>query len=66
MSHNPFPNTEINNTSPKESERIIKSIEVQNSHGYDGFTNLNYICNKSIGSGTFSTHLKYSIVKPLF
>jgi hypothetical protein len=27
---------------------------------------LSYICNKSIRSGTFSTHLKYSIVKPLF
>jgi Notch-like protein len=27
---------------------------------------LNYICNKSYRSGTFPTHLKYSIVKPLF
>jgi Notch-like protein len=27
---------------------------------------LNYICNKSIKSGTFPTCLKYSIVKPLF
>jgi Notch-like protein len=27
---------------------------------------LNYICNKSIRSGAFPTHLKYSIVKPLF
>jgi hypothetical protein len=27
---------------------------------------LNYICNKSIRSGTFPTPLKYSIVKPLF
>jgi Notch-like protein len=27
---------------------------------------LNYICNKSIRSGTFPAPLKYSIVKPLF
>jgi hypothetical protein len=27
---------------------------------------LKYICNKSLRSGTFPTHLKYSIVKPLF
>jgi hypothetical protein len=27
---------------------------------------LNYICNKSIRSGTFPSRLKYSIVKPLF
>jgi hypothetical protein len=51
---------------------------VKNSHGYDGITTemlkasapyisspLNYICNKSIRPGTFPTHLKYSIVKPL-
>jgi hypothetical protein len=47
--------------------------------GYDGITTqmlkvsapyisspLNYICNKSIRSGTFPTCLKYPIVKPLF
>jgi hypothetical protein len=79
LSHNPFPNITFNNTSTKEIERIIKSIRVKNSHGYDGITTkklkvsvlyisspLNYICNKSIRSGTFSTCLKYSIVKPLF
>jgi hypothetical protein len=27
---------------------------------------LNYICNKTITSGTFPTHLKHFIVKPLF
>jgi hypothetical protein len=27
---------------------------------------LNCICNKSIRSGSFHTHLNYSIVKPLF
>jgi hypothetical protein len=79
ISHNPFPNIKCNNTSTKEIEGIIHSITVKNSHGYDGITIkmlkvsapyisflLNYICNKSIRSGTFPTHLKYSIVKLLF
>jgi hypothetical protein len=78
ISHNPFPNIIFNNTTTKEIERIIKSIRVKNSHGYDGITTkmlkasapyisspLNYICSKSIRSGTFPTPLKYSIVKAL-
>jgi hypothetical protein len=77
LSPNPFPDIKFN-TSTKEIERIIKSI-VKSSHGYDGITTkmlkvsapyisspLNYICNKSIRSGTVPTRLKYSIVKPLF
>jgi hypothetical protein len=79
ISHNPFPNIKFNNTSIKKIERIIKSVRVNNSHGYDGITtemlkvsapyissSLNYICNKSIRSGTFPSCLKYPIVKPLF
>jgi hypothetical protein len=78
ISHNPFPNIKLNNISTKELGRIIKSIRVKNSHEYGGITKkvlkvsapyisspLNYICNKFIKSGTFPTHLKYSIVKPL-
>jgi hypothetical protein len=38
ISHNPFPNITFNNTSTKEIERIINSIKVKNSHGYDGIT----------------------------
>jgi hypothetical protein len=77
--HIPLPNITCNNTLTKEIEGIVYSIRVKNSYGYDGFTIkmlkvnvpyirslLNYICNKSIRSGTFPTHLKYSIVKPLF
>jgi hypothetical protein len=77
--HNPFPNIKCNNTSTKEIERMLKSITVKNSHGYDGITTkilklsapyisspLNYICNKSVRSGTFPTCLKYSNVKPIF
>jgi hypothetical protein len=79
ISHNPFPNIKFNNTSTKEIERIIKSIKVKILHGYGSITTkmlkvsapyisspLNYRCNKSIRSGTFPTHLKHSIVKPLF
>jgi hypothetical protein len=75
ISHNPFPNIKFNNTSTKEIERIMKFGRVRNSHGYDGITAisapylnspLNYICNKSIRSGTFPICLKYPIVKPLF
>jgi hypothetical protein len=74
--HNPFPNVKFNNSSTKEIEGIINSIRVKNLRGYDGITTkmlkvsapyrsspLNYICNKSIRSGTFPTPLKYSIVK---
>jgi hypothetical protein len=69
----------MQSTSTKEIERIIKSIRVKNSHGYDGINTkmlkvnapyisspLNYICNKSIRLGTFPSRLKYPIVKPLF
>jgi hypothetical protein len=79
IAHNPFPNIKFNNTSTKETERIINSIRVKNSHEYDGISAkmlkvsapyisspFNYICNKSTRSGTFLTRLKYSIVKPLF
>jgi hypothetical protein len=79
ISHNTFPNITFNNTSTKDIERIVKSIRVKNLHWYDGITTkmlkasapyisspLNYICNKSIMSGPFPTHLRYSIVKPLF
>jgi hypothetical protein len=60
ISH-PFPNIKFNNASTKETERIINSVD-----GYDGYkmpevsspyisSPLNYICNKSIRSGTFPT-----------
>jgi hypothetical protein len=57
VSYTPFHNINCNNTSNKETERIIKSIRVKNLHGYDGMTTkmlkvgapyisspLNYIC----------------------
>jgi hypothetical protein len=66
ISHNPFPNIKFNNTSTKEIERIINSIRVKNSHGYDRITikmlkvsapyissPLNQICIKSISLEPF-------------
>jgi hypothetical protein len=57
----------------------MKSLRLKNSHGYGEISTkilkvsapfisspLNYICIKSIVSGTFPIRLKYSIVKPFF
>jgi hypothetical protein len=76
---NSFRNITFKNSSTKEVERIIRSLGLKNSHGYDEISTkilkvsapfisspLNYILNKSITSGIFPTRLKYSIVKPLF
>jgi len=65
-------------TTPKEIEKIIKSLKSKNSHGYDGIPMkilkvstpfitfpLTYICNKSLSSGIFPSRLKFSEIKPL-
>jgi hypothetical protein len=75
---NPFPNIIFENTT-KEIKDIIKSLKSKNSFGFDKISviilkistpfivaPLNYICNRSILSGTFPTQLKFSVVKPLF
>ena len=76
---NPFPNINLKSVSTKEIKNIIKSLNPQNSSGYDGISTkllkisspfitspLTHICSKSISSGTFPDHLKYAVVKPLF
>jgi hypothetical protein len=76
--HKPFPSIKFNNTSIKEIEKISNSLKIQESSGYDEISTkilktsapficspLNYICNKSILSGTFPTRLKNAVVKPL-
>ena len=63
----------------KEIEKIISSLQSENSYGYDDISMkilkinapfiscaLNYICNKSVSPGIFALPLKYSIMKPLF
>jgi len=76
--HKPFPSTKLKNTPPKEIEKIINSLKIKESSGYDEVSTkilnisapfisspLSYICYKSMLSGTFPTRLKYVIVKPL-
>ena len=68
----------LNYTTPKEIEKIIKSLKSKNSHGYDGIpmkilkvstpfitSPLTYTCNKSVSSGIFPSWLKFSEIKPL-
>jgi hypothetical protein len=75
----PIPNIKWNYTSTKEIAKIIKSFQSKNSHGYDRISvkilklsipfiisPLTYIFNRSLSSGTFPTHLKFSEIKPLF
>jgi len=76
--HKPLPSIKFKNTSPKETEKIINSLKIKESSGYDEVSTkilkisapfisspLSYICNKSMSSGTFPTRLKYATVKPL-
>jgi hypothetical protein len=76
--HKPFPSIKFKNMSTKEIERIINSLKIKETSGYDEISTkilktsapfisspLSYICNKSMLSGTFPTTLKYVIVKPL-
>jgi hypothetical protein len=76
---NPLPIITFENTTIKEINDIIKSLKSKKSFGYDEISVkilkistpfivalLNYICNRSILSGTFPTRIKYSVVKPLF
>jgi hypothetical protein len=75
----PFPNINLQFSSSKEVENIIKCFKPKNSSGYDGISTkllkisssfisllLTYICNKSMSSGIFPDRLKYAVVKPLF
>jgi hypothetical protein len=76
--HKPFPSIKFKNTSTKEIEKIINSLKIKESYGYDEISTkilkinapfisspLSYIRNKSMLSGTFPTRLKYAIVKQL-
>jgi hypothetical protein len=73
-----FSNMRLRNTSTKEIEEIIKSLKSKNTYGYDGISTkilkasipfisspLTHICNKSLSSGGFPSHLKFSEIKPL-
>jgi len=74
----PCSNMRLKYTTPKEVEKITKSLKSKSSHGYDGIpmkfvkvstpfitSLLTYICNKSLLSGIFPSWLKFSEIKPL-
>ena len=76
--HAPFPSIKFQNTSTREIEKMINSLRMKNSYGYDEISTkvlkisapfisspMCYICNKSMLSGIFPTRLKYATVKPL-
>jgi hypothetical protein len=75
---NPFPNIQLQFSTTKEIQNIIKSLNPKKS-GYDEISTkllkissayitspLNHIHNTSFLSGTFPQRLKYSTVKPIF
>jgi hypothetical protein len=62
----------------KEIKDIIESLKSKNSYGYDGISMkilklstpfivspLTYICNRSLSTGIFPSHLKYSQIHPI-
>jgi len=76
--HKLFPIIKFKNTSPKEIETLINSLKIKEPSDCDEvstkilkisapFINspLSYTHKKSMLSGTFTTRLKYAIVKPL-
>jgi hypothetical protein len=69
----------IKTYSPTEITSIIKALKKKNSHEFDEISMKllkisaayicsppNYICNKSILSGTFPDCMKFSSIKPMF
>ena len=75
----PFPNIKVTPISTKEMKAVIKSIQWNNSQGYDEIplktlkiimpctiSPLTYVCNKVLFSSVFPVHLKYSQISPIF
>jgi hypothetical protein len=76
---NPFSQIKFHYSSTTEIESIINSLKKKDSAGYDEISTkilkliapyisspLNHIFNKSLTLGIFPSHLKYSIIKPIF
>lgn len=74
-----YPNMKHNPTSTKDIDQIIKSLKSKNSYGYNEIStklleisslfissSLNYICNKTLSTGTFHDQLNFSVIKPLY
>ena len=75
----PPPPLVIKTFSTKEITSIIKSLKTKNTYSYDEISTkvlkiratyicspLTYICNKSVLSGKFPDHMKFSTVKPIY
>jgi Notch-like protein len=69
----------IKTFSTKEITSIIKALKTKNSYGFDEISTkllkisasyicspLTYICNKSISSGVFPDHMKFSVIQPIY
>ena len=69
----------LKNTTTHEIDKIIRSLNTKDSHGYDGISTrilklsapyiispLTFIINRILVSGTFPNRLKYSEVRPLY
>ena len=77
----PPPSLVIKTFSTKEITSIINTLKTKNSNGFDEVSTkllkisatyicspltYRYICNKSILSGIFPDHMKFSIIKPIY
>jgi hypothetical protein len=78
LNHRSFTNINWHNTSTHEIEKIIRSLKVTNSTGYDEISiriikfslpfiisPLTHICNAALKNGVFPDRLKYATVKPI-
>jgi len=76
---NEFSQISIIPVTKRQIQGIVCSLKAKDASGYDVVSTqvlkmcnsliskpLSYICNKSIQTGVFPNHLKYSIVKSLF
>jgi hypothetical protein len=74
----PFPKLILKETNYNDIEEIIRLIKPKAAHGYDGITAnlikasapfisppLAYIYNKSLSTGIFPSHVKYSEITPI-
>ena len=74
----PFPSIKWQYASTHEVEKILRSLKIPNSAGYDKISNrllklsdpyiaspLTYICNAALNLGVFPDRLKYVTVKPI-
>jgi hypothetical protein len=75
----PVPSIKITKTPSREIERIILSLKLTQTHGYDEISNnilkicktfisepVSYLCNKMLFEGIFPDRLKYATIIPIY